>query len=54
MDITVDQLGNVVNAISGVKGSTTLNSQLLKRAKEASVIITREHWSQYSIYQPHN
>ena len=37
VDITVDQLGNVVNAIAGVKGSTTLNSQLLKRAKEAAL-----------------
>ena len=37
VDITVDQLGNVTNAIAGVKGSTTLNSQLLKRAKEAAL-----------------
>ena len=37
VDITVDQLGNVVNAFAGVKGSTTLNSQLLKRAKEAAL-----------------
>ena len=37
VDITVDQLGNVINAIAGVKGSTTLNSQLLKRAKEAAL-----------------
>lgn len=37
VDITVDQLGNVVNAIAGVKGSTTLNSELLKRAKEAAL-----------------
>lgn len=37
VDITVDQLGNVVNAIAGVKGSTTLNNELLKRAKEAAL-----------------
>ena len=37
VNITVDQLGNVINAIAGVKGSTTLNSQLLKRAKEAAL-----------------
>lgn len=37
VDITVDRLGNVINAIAGVKGSTTLNSQLLKRAKEAAL-----------------
>ena len=37
VEITVDQLGNVINAISGVKGSTTLNEQLLKRAKEAAL-----------------
>ena len=37
VDITVDQLGNVINAIAGVKGSTTLNDQLLKRAKEAAL-----------------
>jgi|TARA_B110000263_G_scaffold51305_1_gene42945 TonB family protein len=37
VEITVDRLGNVINAISGVKGSTTLNEQLLKRAKEAAL-----------------
>ena len=37
VEITVDQLGNVINAIPGVKGSTTLNTQLLKRAKEAAL-----------------
>ncbi len=37
VSITVDQLGNVINAIAGVKGSTTLNNQLLKRAKEAAL-----------------
>ena len=37
VDITVDQLGNVINAIAGVKGSTTLNDQLLKRATEAAL-----------------
>ena len=31
--ITVDRLGNVINAIPGAKGSTTLNKQLLQRAK---------------------
>jgi len=35
--ITVDRLGNVINAIPGVKGSTTLNKQLLKRAKTAAL-----------------
>ncbi|MEZ7928890.1 MAG: energy transducer TonB, partial [Flavobacteriales bacterium] len=33
--ITVDRLGNVINAIPGAKGSTTLNKQLLQRAKTA-------------------
>ena len=35
--ITVDRLGNVINAIPGIKGSTTLNKQLLKRAKTAAL-----------------
>ena len=35
--ITVDRLGNVINAIPGVKGSTTLDGQLLKRAKNAAL-----------------
>ena len=35
--ITVDRLGNVINAIPGAHGSTTLNSYLLKRAKEAAL-----------------
>jgi outer membrane biosynthesis protein TonB len=35
--ITVDRIGNVINAIAGVKGSTTLNKQLLQRAKEAAL-----------------
>lgn len=37
VEITVDQLGNVIHAIAGAKGSTTLNKQLLKRAKEAAL-----------------
>ncbi|MBT3622140.1 MAG: energy transducer TonB [Flavobacteriales bacterium] len=35
--ITVDRLGNVINAIPGAKGSTTLNKQLLSRAKAAAL-----------------
>ena len=35
--ITVDRLGNVVNAIPGAKGSTTLNKYLLDKAKEAAI-----------------
>jgi protein TonB len=35
--ITVDRLGNVINAIPGAKGSTTLNKQLLQRAKIAAL-----------------
>jgi len=35
--ITVDRLGNVINAIPGIKGSTTLNKQLLQRAKTAAL-----------------
>lgn len=35
--ITVDRLGNVVNAIPGAKGSTTLNKYLLAKAKEAAL-----------------
>ena len=35
--ITVDRFGNVINAIPGVKGSTTLNKKLLQRAKTAAL-----------------
>ena len=35
--ITVDRLGNVINATPGIKGSTTLNKQLLQRAKTAAL-----------------
>jgi len=35
--ITVDRLGNVISATAGVKGSTTLNKQLLQRAKAAAL-----------------
>ena len=35
--ITVDRLGNVINATPGIKGSTTLNKQLLQRAKKAAL-----------------
>ena len=35
--ITVDRLGNVINAIPGIKGSTSLNKQLLQRAKNAAL-----------------
>lgn len=36
VEIKVDREGNVVDAISGVKGSTTLDAGLLKAAKEAA------------------
>ncbi len=35
--ITVDRLGNVIYANAGAKGSTTLNKELLKRAKRAAL-----------------
>jgi len=35
--ITVDQLGNVIYANPGIKGSTTLNKELLQRAKKAAL-----------------
>lgn len=35
--ITVNRLGNVISAIPGAKGSTTLNKQLLQRAKTAAL-----------------
>ena len=35
--ITVDKKGNVISAIPGAKGSTTLNKELLKRAKTAAL-----------------
>jgi len=35
--ITVNRIGNVINAIPGAKGSTTLNKKLLQRAKTAAL-----------------
>jgi protein TonB len=35
--ITVDRLGNVINAIPGVQGSTTQDQKLLERAKTAAL-----------------
>lgn len=37
VEITVDRQGNVVNANSGVKGSTTLDTYLLNAAKKAAL-----------------
>ena len=35
--ITVDRLGNVIYANPGARGSTTLNKELLNRAKKAAL-----------------
>jgi len=37
VEIKVDRAGNVIGAIPGVKGSTTLDSQLLSAAKKAAL-----------------
>ncbi|MEE2954166.1 MAG: energy transducer TonB [Bacteroidota bacterium] len=37
VSITVDRLGNVIHALAGIKGSTTFNKYLLKKAKEAAL-----------------
>ncbi len=37
VEITVDRQGNVVNATSGVKGSTTLDTYLLNAARDAAL-----------------
>ena len=37
VEVTVDRYGNVTKAISGVKGSTTLNDHLYRAAKEAAL-----------------
>ena len=37
VEITVDKYGNVTKAVSGVKGSTTLNENLLRAAKKAAL-----------------
>lgn len=37
VEVTVDRYGNVTKAISGVKGSTTLNDHLHRAAKEAAL-----------------
>lgn len=38
--ITVDRRGNVINALPGIKGSTTFNKYLLSKAKEAALKTT--------------
>jgi TonB family protein len=37
VEITVDKYGNVTKAVAGVKGSTTLDENLLKAAKKAAL-----------------
>jgi TonB family protein len=37
VEITVDKYGNVTKAVAGVKGSTTLNENLLRAAKKAAL-----------------
>jgi TonB family protein len=37
VEITVDKYGNVTNAVPGVKGSTTLDANLLSAAKKAAL-----------------
>ncbi len=37
VEITVDKYGNVTNAVAGVKGSTTLDANLLTAAKKAAL-----------------
>ncbi|MFO8235302.1 MAG: energy transducer TonB [Bacteroidales bacterium] len=37
VEIRVDRNGNVTDAVAGVKGSTTLDSELLRAAKEAAL-----------------
>lgn len=37
VEITVDRNGNVTKAVAGVKGSTTLDSELLRAAKQAAL-----------------
>ena len=37
VEITVNQTGKVINAVPGVKGSTTLDAQLLEAAKNAAL-----------------
>jgi colicin import membrane protein len=37
VEVSVDRLGNVTQAVAGVKGSTTLNEVLLRLAREAAL-----------------
>ncbi|HYX07424.1 MAG TPA: TonB family protein, partial [Bacteroidales bacterium] len=37
VEVTVDRLGNVTNAVAGVRGSTTLDENLLNAAKKAAL-----------------
>jgi TonB family protein len=37
VEISVDRSGKVINAVPGIKGSTTLNADLLKVAKDAAM-----------------
>ena len=38
VEVTVDRLGNVTNAVAGVRGSTTLDENLLNAAKKAALL----------------
>lgn len=43
VEVSVDREGKVVQAVPGIKGSTTLDDYLLKVAKEAAMQIGRAH-----------
>ncbi|MGM0530055.1 MAG: TonB family protein [Bacteroidota bacterium] len=51
VEITVDTQGNVTNAVSGVKGSTTLNDKLLDAAKKAALKAKFDSKSDAPAYQ---
>ncbi|MCF8335075.1 MAG: TonB family protein [Bacteroidales bacterium] len=51
VEITVDKYGNVTKAVSGVKGSTTLNDKLLNAAKKAALKAKFDRKSDAPAYQ---
>ncbi|NBC82925.1 MAG: TonB family protein [Bacteroidetes bacterium] len=51
VEVTVNRNGEVINAVPGVKGSTTLDSYLLEMAKKAALKARFTSKSEGSVYQ---
>jgi TonB family protein len=51
VEVTVNQNGNVTKATAGVKGSTTLNNNLLKAAQKAALAAKFDRKSSAAAFQ---